>query len=188
MKTENQINLSDIIKDRKILPIEIKKTIINNIFFNCLLFIIILIIVLIINISFKKLTIIDFDNYIDVIQIFCAIISVTFLEVAFRKNSGKIGIYGIELLFFSICVLFVPYMYISKSNIYYLKNLSLFFFIYYIIKSIGTLFYIRYNYLKNNLSDVKEIVKETKESYIDEESIKTLKKNKKIINKKTEEK
>lgn len=178
MENEKQINLPDIIKDRKILPLEIKKSIINNIFFNCLLFIIMLFITLIINISFNKLSIKSFDSYIDVIQIFCAIISVIVLEIGYRKDSGKIGIYGLELLLFSICVLFVPDMYIFKNNINYLNNFLLIFLIYFIIKSFGNLLYTRYNYLKDNLSDVKEIVKEEKNGYLDEESTKTIKQQK----------
>lgn len=178
MEKEKQINLPDIIKDRKILPLEIKKSIINNIFFNCLLFIIMIFITLIINISFNKLSIKSFDSYIDIIQIFCAIISVIVLEIAYRKDSGRIGIYGIELLLFSICILFVPDMYIFKNNINYLNNFLLIFLSYYIIKSFGNLLYTRYNYLKDNLSDVKEIVKEEKNGYLDEDSTKTIKQKK----------
>ena len=183
MKSKNEFSLPDIIKNRKILPIEVKKSIINNIFFNCLMFIIMLIITLIINISFNKLSIKNFDNYIDIVQIFCAIISVVFLEVSYRKDSSKMGIYSIELLLFSICVLFVPYMYISKSDINYLRNLSLIFLIYYVVKSILTLLYVRYNYLKDNLSDVKEIVKESKQSYIDEKGVKYFNKKEKNFDK-----
>ena len=178
MEKEKQINLPDIIKDRKILPLEIKKSIINNIFFNCLLFIIMIFITLIINISFNKLSIKSFDSYIDIIQIFCAIISVIVLEIAYRKDSGRIGIYGIELLLFSICILFVPDMYIFKNNINYLNNFLLIFLSYYIIKSFGNFIYTRYNYLKDNLSDVKEIVKEEKNGYLDEDSTKTIKQKK----------
>ena len=183
MKSKNEVNLPDIIKNRKVLPIKVKKSIIDNIFFNCIIFIIMLVITLIINISFQKFSIRNFDNYIDIIQMFCAIISIVFLEVSYRKASSKMGIYSIELLVFSICVLFVPYMYISKSDINYLKNLSLIFLIYYIIKSILTLLYIRYNYLKENLSDVKEIVKESKQSYIDEKGTKYFDKKTEKFNK-----
>ena len=176
MGTEKkEANLPDIIKSRKILPLEVKKNIIYNIFFNCLLFIIMIIITLIVNLSFNKLSMKDFDSYIDIIQIFCCIISVSVLEVAYRKGSGRIGMYGIEMLVFSICILFVPYMYISKLNNEFLKNSLTGFFIYYFLKSLGIYIYIRYSYLNENMSDVKEIVKEEKKGYIDEESTKTLK-------------
>ena len=175
METENQINLPDIMKDRKKLPEEIKQKIMNGVFFNCLLFMIMMAITIVINMSFDKLYIKDFDSYIDMIQVFCGIISVFVLEVAYRKDSGKIGIYGIEFLIYSIFVLFVPYMYISKSNIGFLKYAIIGFAIYYIAKSVGEFLYMRHSYLKENMSDVNEIVKREKESYIDEESTKTLK-------------
>ena len=136
---------------------------------------IMLLISIIINISFDRLQIKTFDSYIDIVQIFCAIISVGIIEVAYRKDSGAIGLYGIEFLIYSIAVLFVPYMYISKSNIEFLKIVSLGFLIYYIFKSFITFWHLRHSYLKENMSDVKEIVKEEKEGYLDEESIKTLK-------------
>ena len=162
MGTEKkEANLPDIIKSRKIFPLEVKKNIIYNIFFNCLLFIIMIIITLIVNLSFNKLSMKDFDSYIDIIQIFCCIISVSVLEVAYRKGSGRIGMYGIEMLVFSICILFVPYMYISKLNNEFLKNSLTGFFIYYFLKSLGIYIYIRYSYLNENMSD--------------EESTKTLK-------------
>lgn len=178
MSENNQIDLPDIIKDRITLPDVEKKNITNSIFFNCILFSIMLIITLIINVSFNKLQLGDFDTYIDIIQMFCAIISVIVLEVAYRKDSGKIGLYGIELLIFSICVLFVPYMYIAKYRINFLRNSIISFGIYYIIKSFLISFHTKNKYFRENMSDVKEIVKEEKESYIDEESTKTLKEQK----------
>lgn len=175
MENENNINLPDIIRERKILPFEVKRKIINNIFFNCILFIIMMIITLIINVSFNKLSIKAFDTYIDIVQIFGAIISIVVLETAYRKDSGTIGIFGIEFLIFSISVLFVPYMYISKGNIDFMKNIILGFAIYYFAKSSITFLHIRHSYLRDNISDIKELVKEDKESYLDEQSTKTLK-------------
>ena len=178
MGNEKKVNLPDIIRDRKILPLETKKKIMDGIFYNCLLFMIMLIITLIINTLFDKISIKKFDSYIDIIQIICGLFSVAILEIAYRKGSGKVGIYGIEFLVFSIITLFVPYMYISKSNVELLKNSIVVFLIYYILKSIFTLIHTRNSYLSENMSDVKEIVKEEKESYIDEESTKTLKNQK----------
>lgn len=175
---KNQVSLPDIIKERKILPYEKKQNIMDNIFCNCLIFMIMLIITLIVNISFGKFSEKDFESYIDIIQIACGAISISVLEVAYRKNSGKIGIYGIEILIFSICVLFVPYMYISKLKLEFLKYTILLFFIYYFLKSVGILLHTRNSYLRKNISDVKEIVKEEKEGYIDEKSTKTLKEQK----------
>lgn len=175
MGNENNSNLPDIIKDRKMLPFEVKRNIINHVFFNCILFICMMIITLIIHISFNKFLLQDFDRYIDMVQIGCCIIAIVILETAYRKDSGIVGIYGIEFLIFSIGVLFVPYMYMSKSNFTFMKNVILGFGIYYLAKSCITLWHIRHSYLKDNISDIKELVKEDKESYLDEQSTKTLK-------------
>ena len=178
MEPEKQVSLNDIIKEKKSLPKEIKQKIVNNIFFNCLIYILMLILTLIVNISFYKFSIRTFETYIDIIQIACCLISVAVLETAYRKDSGILGIYGIEVLLFSISVLFVPYSYITKSNTSLLKNVILVFAVYYFLKMFIMSIHTRNKYIRENMSDVKEIVKEEKESYIDEESTKTLKKQK----------
>ena len=178
MEPEKQVSLNDIIKEKKSLPKEIKQKIVNNIFFNCLIYILMLILTLIVIISFYKFSIRTFETYIDIIQIACCLISVAVLETAYRKDSGILGIYGIEVLLFSISVLFVPYSYITKSNTDLLKNVILVFAVYYFLKMFIMSIHTRNKYIRENMSDVKEIVKEEKESYIDEESTKTLKKQK----------
>ena len=125
MKNEN-LEFQDIIKDRKRLPLEQKNKIKNNIFFNYILFLIMIFITLIINLSFNKLSINDFNKYIDIIQMFCGIFSIIILEIAYKNDSEKIGIYGIEFLLYSICVLFVPHFYISKNNVNFLKIIWIF--------------------------------------------------------------
>jgi hypothetical protein len=170
--------VSDVIEGRKKLSKNAKEKILNLIFYNCIFFIVMMIITLIINISFNKLLLVNFEEYIKVIQIGVAIVSVVLFEMAYRKDTMKIGCFGIEFVIFSIAILFVPYMYISKSNIKFLKLIVMIFAIYYIVKSIVYAFFKRYEYLKDNMSDVKEIVKDEKESYLDEDSKKTLKERK----------
>jgi hypothetical protein len=87
----------------------------------------------------------------------------------------KIGLFAIEFLIFSIAILFVPYMYILQSNIKFLIIVISAFLIYYVVKSIASSLIIRFKFLKENMSDVKEIVKDEKQGYLDEESHKTLK-------------
>ena len=172
MEEKKEVNLPDIIRERRILPYEKKQNIMYNIFYNCLIFMIMVVITLIINISFNKFLPEDFKSYIDIIRIGCGAISIVVLEFAFRKDSTKLWLHGAEILIFSICVLFVPYIYIPKNRTEFLKYTIICFGVYYILKSFIT------SYLRKNLSDVKEIVKEEKESYIDEESTKTLKEQK----------
>jgi len=179
MENKNEVNLPDIIQDKKRLPIEIKKRIRIYILFNVAMLIIMSVFALVIHISFYQLTKNNFEKYIDIIQVFCAIISIAILEVAYRKDSGKIGIYGIEFLLFSVAVLFVPHLYISKGDATFLRNVVIVFAVYYIVKSLGTFIYTKHRYIKNNISDIKELVKEEKkEGYINQESTKSLKEQK----------
>jgi hypothetical protein len=164
--------------NRKRISKETKEKILNLIFYNCIFFILMMIFTLIINVSFNNLALNNFKQYIKVIQMLVAVITVVLFEIAFRKDTMKIGLFGIEFLIFSIAILFVPYMYISKFNTQFLKLMILAFLIYYIAKSVVYALLVRYNYLKENMSDVKEIVKEEKEGYLDEESNKTLKERK----------
>lgn len=175
MEKEKIEMVTDMLENRKNLPFEVKRKIIKNIFLNCIFLVIMVLITLTINILFNKLSIRTFASFIDIFRICCAIVSIGILEVAFRKDSGKMCIYGFEFLVFSICILFVPYMYISKENIYFLRFVILGFGIYYILKSYITFWNIRHNYLKDNISDIKELVKDEKKGYIDEKSSKTIK-------------
>ena len=57
----------------------------------------------------------------------------------------------------------------------FLKNVIIGFAIYYILKSLITFIYLKNKYVSDNLSDIREIVKEEKKGYLDEPSTKTLK-------------
>ena len=141
---------------------EVKDNLNKRIFINCLIAIGLMIYLGIINAIYiyAKEEIIQIAwKIFPMISIFVAIIV---MEVAYRKDSGKIAIYGIELLVFSIIVLYIPQIYsrlMSKQFCAQLAFIPLFCAIYYTAKSI--VIYIKTEkHYQNNLSDVKEIVKE----------------------------
>ncbi len=169
--------LEETIKNRKKLPKEIKDKITNSIFCNIIIFIIMMFFTLIITIIFNKYSLSDFNNAMKIIQIVVCLITILIFEYAYRKESLGKALYGIEFLIYSIAVLYVPYMF-NLNNADFLENLTCLFFVYYIIKSIFTFAYYRHKHLKENISDVKEIVKEEKKGYLDEKSKKTLKEKK----------
>jgi hypothetical protein len=175
---ENDNLVPDVIENRKKLPPEVKQSIINSIFYNVVMFIIMLILTLIINITYNKLQLSNFENYMKFMQVGLAILTVGIFELAYRKDTIKIGLYGIEFFIYSIAILFVPYMYISLEKLDFLKCISLIYTVYYFAKSLVTFFCVRYNFLKDNISDVKEIVKNEAKGYLDEESTKTLRERK----------
>lgn len=166
----------DVLKERKKLPKDIKTKIINLVFFNIIFLGLMAVITLVINVSFNKINVEYFKNYIKFIQLALCIISIVLFEVAYKKDSVKITFFAIEFVIFSCLVLFVPYNYISKSDPNFLKIVLGIFTVYYIVKSVYCVISIRHKYLKDNMSDVKEIVKDDeKKSYLDEDSKKTLK-------------
>lgn len=172
---EEEEKVSNEIENRKKLSPEAKEKIVNSVFYNSIFAIIMSVIVSIINITYNKLALEAFETYVKILQMFVAVISIVLFEVAYKKDTMKIGLFAIEFLIFSIAILFVPYMYILQSNIKFLIIVISAFLIYYVVKSIASSLIIRFKFLKENMSDVKEIVKDEKQGYLDEESHKTLK-------------
>ena len=100
---------------------------------------------------------------------------VIFFEFAYRKNSLNLGIIGIELLLCGVISLYIPYIFLHTTSALRVSIMILPATLvgYYAIKSIIIFKQNQFQY-RSNLSDVKEIVKETeKNSYLDEESTKT---------------
>lgn len=171
--------IHDVIKERMLLPEEVKNHIKLNILFNIIMAIIMIVCTLVVNITYSKLSTDMFEKYIHIFQLILGVVTVVFFETAYKKDSFLISFYGIEMFIFSLGVMFVPYFYILKGNLNTLVILVILFTIYYILKSVFTGINIRKKYIKNNISDVKEIVQDHKTSYLDEESNKTLKEKKK---------
>lgn len=133
----------------------------KNIFVNCLVAICVLLYISIINIIYIHTS----QNTSKLILKILAMISIFFtiaiFEISYRKDSGKLAIFGIESLVLSIVVLYIPKIYENLERKFYreLLIMPLFFAIYYIAKSIIIHFKTDKEY-KDNLSDVKEIVKD----------------------------
>lgn len=176
--------LEKTIKERKKLPNEVKNSITKNVFANTIMVIIITLITLLINTLFIKLKTSEFQNYLKVIQIIVCLISIGIFEYSYKKDSFKKSIYGIEFTGFSIAVLYTQYMYVLKGKVNFLINILILYIVYYFVKSVIIGVHIRNKFLKENISDVKEIVKEEKKGYIDEDSKKTLKERRKATQKK----
>lgn len=88
------------------------------------------------------------------------IVSIILFEKAYKKDSGELCIYGIEMLVFATFILFLPYIYFSSTPIVLLIFVlsPLYIGIYYCIKSVIIESRIKKEYYKT-LSDVKEITK-----------------------------
>ena len=87
-------------------------------------------------------------------------VSIYLFENSYRKNIGRIAIYGIEMLACAILTLFFSYIFfeLDKFQNKYYMIVSIYIAIYYIIKSICIAVRIRNKYI-NQASDIKEIIK-----------------------------
>ena len=161
----------EIEKKRK-LPQNVKDNISTDIFQNLLAAIIIVAYLCAINIIYYKVNSIMFENYMKYFALGIILLTIVVFEVAYRKDSIKYCLIGIELLVCGVLSLYIPYIYLHTTKI--LRNIIMILpvclVIYYAIKSLLIFKQKQFKY-QNNLSDVKEIVKETeKVSYLDEDS------------------
>lgn len=166
----------EIEKQRK-LPEHIKEKIHTNIFQNLIAAIIILAYLLAIDITYRVCEAEVFEYYMKYYALGIILGTVFVFEIAYRKNSKKYTLIGVELLCCGILSLYIPYIYIHTSSQFrnIVMILPAFLTVYYLIKSILIYKAKQFKYT-SNLSDVKEIVKEdNKESYLDEKSRKVYK-------------
>lgn len=89
------------------------------------------------------------------------LVTVLVFEIAYRRENSALGIVGIELLVFSVIMLYMPQIFKSlNKGVAQIFALTPFFCaMYYLIKSMIDYVRTEENY-QNNLSDVKEIVRE----------------------------
>lgn len=163
------------IEEKRKLPKNLKDKISKKIFQDLVVAVIIMAYFCIINITYYKLESYKFEEYLKYFALGIILFTVISFEIAYRKNSINIGIIGIELLACGILTLYIPYIFLHTTSALRVSIMILpaFLVVYYGIKSIIIFKQNQFQY-RSNLSDVKEIVKETeKSSYLDEESTKT---------------
>lgn len=133
----------------------------NTIFKNLLKAIGIMGYFIVLNFAYTRMNVDRLINDIEVFSGIFLVLGLVFLERAYKKDSGKIAISGIELLCLSMHSLSINhvitfYQYDFRT---YLVTSSYIFAIYYVLKSIVIYTKEKREYLKN-LSDISEIVKE----------------------------
>lgn len=164
------------IEEKRKLPQDVKENIKTNIFHNLIAATIILAYLAAINILYYSFEQKMFEHYMKYFALGIIIVTVIDLELAYRKDSKKLWLIGLELLACGILSLYIPYIYIHTTA--YLRNcvmlLPAVLLIYYAFKS---MIIFKQNQFKhrNNLSDVKELLNDERKSYLDEQSTKTYK-------------
>lgn len=158
---EKSTKMVEEITEKRKIKGEVKEKIFKNILYNFLLSIGIICYIC----GFICVYVYCSDNIYDIVSkvlsMFSIIITVIVFEFAYKKDSGKFAINGIELLVASIVVLYMPKMFINLDKFYSQIFLltPLYCAIYFVAK--GIIIYKKEEKIyQNSLSDVKEILKE----------------------------
>ena len=166
---------TQIIDEKRKLPEDLKGKLDNYTFINLMISIALMIYMLAINVLYLNESIQIFATSIKVFAMLLIIIDVAIFEIGYRKDSIKIWIHGFELLICSILVLSLQYIYLYANDIvkHIFMLLPVFYSIYYVAKIIVE-HIIETKKYRNNLSDVKELVKDEEEGYLDDISNNTI--------------
>ena len=140
---------------------KVKNILTQNIVINLTYAIITVIYFVFISTQYSKFSGINLNNYIHISSLFFLGISIVIMEISFKKSDELIFTNGIEFLAMAVFILLTQHM--SKLFNYSIQVYTLaganFIGIYYILKS--AILYTKEQQNKlNNLSDIKEIVKD----------------------------
>ena len=125
-------------KKRNKLPEEIKEKVNKNIFANFIMAIAISIYLIFLNLGYTNINETAFIIDLQVFSIALIITTILVFEHAYKKDSGKITIYGIETLVLSIITMILPRVYNENKELFVdiVGIVSIIFIIYYFIKCI----------------------------------------------------
>lgn len=163
------------IEEKRKLPQTVKENIKTNIFHSLIAAAIILAYLAAINVIYYSFEQEIFEHYMKYFALGIIIITVIDIELAYRKDSKKLWLIGVELLACGILSLYIPYIYLHTTE--HLRNcvmvLPAILLIYYMFKSIIIFKQNQFKH-RNNLSDVKDLLNDDeRKSYIEERSTKT---------------
>lgn len=151
------------LQEQKKIPSDKKEVIRTEIFYNISLAIMIMgyFFLLIYQLSDKSF---DYKICSTIMLLF----TISIFEVAYKSKdlSGKIALFGIEILGVALATLFMPYIVFETTKRYdvYFLVVPIFVVIYYSIKSIILYRIAKKQYLKS-ISDVKDIIKKEVKNY-----------------------
>ena len=167
MKKENDEIIQDNIKKfdeqykkSRIIPEDYKRQIKNRILKNTVIAIIAIAYLILLNVMSLHMETTPYIIGIKVLSVVFAIISVIYFELCYRKDNGYLFMHGVEFLVLATITLFSAYAYYLFAITYnsILLYILIAVIIYYIIKTICTLRFMKKEYYKSQ-NDIKEIVK-----------------------------
>ena len=170
---ENSELIEEIESSRKI-PKEVKEKINTKIFKNLIAAVVVMAYLLLINFTYHKSS--NFEELVKYYSCVISIVSVVFFEIAYNKKNVFYCIIGIELLSCGILSIYIPYIYLHTNTKFrtVVMMLPAILVVYYFIKALIISKKEKIEY-KESLSDIKDILKDDKTSYLDENSEKTYK-------------
>ncbi len=149
------------------MPVQMKKATLKEILKNLIMVVVVLVVLSIICFMDEKLV---QDNYafgLKIISTVLAIFSVILFEIAYRKDNTDTAIWAIEAFVLGMIVMFVPYL--SRYTKMFIFGIAIFFGGYYLIKLLLIVLKKRKEF-NSTKSDVKDIIKDEKSSYLDDVS------------------
>ncbi len=163
------------IEQKRKLPQNVKENIKTNIFHTLIAAVIVVAYLVAINLMYYKLDHNNFEHYMKYFALGIIITTVIDIEIAYRKDSRKLALIGVELLFCGVLSLYIPYIYLHTTV--YFRNaimiLPAVLLIYYAFKSYVIFKQNQFKH-RNNLSDIKDLLKDDeRKSYLQEDSKKT---------------
>lgn len=160
IKEENIRKLDEELKEKRKIPKEYKKKIRKQVIFNIITIFAITLFLASINIMSLYIETQTYLNYLRIISIIVAIISIIYFELGYKKDNEKLFLYGVEILILALITLFSIYLYYmffeKYSNI--LIYITIAFLAYYLIKILILKSRMKKKYYKEQ-NDIKEIVK-----------------------------
>lgn len=163
------------IEQKRKLPQNVKEDIKTNIFHTLIAALIIVAYLVAINLMYYKFDHNSFEHYMKYFALGIILITVVDIEIAYRKDSKKLALIGVELLVCGILSLYIPYIYLHTTA--YFRNsimiLPAVLLIYYAFKSFVIFKQNQFKH-QNNLSDVKTLLKDDeRKGYLEEDSKKS---------------
>ena len=164
-----EMKISKEIDDKNKIPKDVRNHFYRKILKEITIAIFINIFFIIMNYGFTKLEQSILTYIMQGIAGFFILATIILFEISYRKSNDELAIHGIELTVMSFIVLFMPYVYFRRGIVFRLLYSmgNVFFSIYYAVKAL-VVYLISVKKYKNTVSDIKEIVNEENESYLDE--------------------
>jgi len=160
-ENEELKKIEEEISKQKKLPKEISEKLNKKIFENLIMVISIIIYLIFIILGYMNINTNAFITDLQVFSIALIITTIIVFEKAYKKDSGKLTIHGIEILILSIITMILPKIYYQYENIFVdvVGIVAILYVLYFTIKCI--MIYVKTR-KKIRKSDVKKIAKNKK--------------------------